>query len=57
MRAGRLRLGIAIAVLIAGASIGVPAQPPAPTAQPAPPGGQRGGRGRGVQIMTLTTPA
>jgi hypothetical protein len=57
MRAGRIRLAIGMALLVAGASIDVPAQPPSTTAPPVPPGGQRGGRGRGVQVMTLTSPA
>ena len=60
MRAGRVRMAIAMAVLAVAAAIDLPAQSAAQPAQPAPsgpPGGQRGGRGRGVQIMTLTTPA
>lgn len=55
---GRIRVAIGIALLVAAAAIDLPAQPPTPPGPPVPPGGQRGGgRGRGVQIMTLTTPA
>ena len=56
-RSLRLRFAIAGGLLLGAASIELPAQPPATTAPPASPGGQRGGRGRGVQIMTLTTTA
>ena len=63
MSGTRLGLGLGVVVLVAAAAIDVPAQStPAPPSQPpqsatATPGAQRGGRGRGVQIMTLTTPA
>jgi Raf kinase inhibitor-like YbhB/YbcL family protein len=58
----RLRVALGFAVVVAAAAIDLPAQPPAappaPPAASAPPGTQRGGgRGRGVQVMTLTTPA
>jgi Raf kinase inhibitor-like YbhB/YbcL family protein len=58
MKARRIRLALGIVLLAAAAAVDLPAQlPPAPSAQPAPPAGQRG-RGRGgVQIMTLTTAA
>ncbi|HET7696014.1 MAG TPA: YbhB/YbcL family Raf kinase inhibitor-like protein [Vicinamibacterales bacterium] len=63
MRIPRSRIGLGIAVLALAAAIDLPAQsPPAPLAQPPAPGApsapQRGpGRGRSVQVMTLTSAA
>jgi Raf kinase inhibitor-like YbhB/YbcL family protein len=61
MSGARLGLGLGL-VLLAAAVADVPAQstpaqPPQPPASSATPGPQRGGRGRGVQVMTLTTAA
>jgi Raf kinase inhibitor-like YbhB/YbcL family protein len=62
MSGRHLGLALGVVVLVAAAAIDVPAQStPAQPSQPPPssatPGPQRGGRGRGVQVMTLTTPA
>jgi len=56
-----MRVVVGVAVLFVSAAVTLPAQlPPSQPGQPAPapPGAQRGGgRGRGVQIMTLTAAA